>query len=293
MQSYKKTKRGRKRWGTNNRSAPDVLSWKQMHCYHLVSNVSGPDWSLICHSHRKKSKSLSNCSFFFFPHFLPLYFLHSLSFIIHYKCVTGYRRLVRGEQCVVTLGTALQLSAWLQLPLSAGRGGPGRHPSAHLPLRPSTTSRINRRATPYKRSAEVHASQYSAPPTMTSRAVHDWEWGSAAKMESCYGQIQHWSGRGEWSRATQKINKNRNLNGLFSTLIAVSNHSVLSKLDTALYFIVLRWFYCAVCLFSLRTNQHCLHCTFGKSNLLILLLYVQVTKVLRVWWKVCYAYPKS
>lgn len=74
MQSYKKTKRGRKRWGTNNRSAPDVLSWKQMHCYHLVSNVSGPDWSLICHSHRKKSKSLSNCSFFFFPTSSPFIF---------------------------------------------------------------------------------------------------------------------------------------------------------------------------------------------------------------------------
>lgn len=63
-------------------------------------------------------------------------FLHSLSFTIHYKCVTGYRRVERREQCVVTLNTALQLSAWLQLPLPAGCGGPGHHPSAHLLLHP-------------------------------------------------------------------------------------------------------------------------------------------------------------
>ncbi|XP_044203147.1 uncharacterized protein LOC122979620 [Thunnus albacares] len=101
-----------------------------------------------------------------------------LPFTIHYKCVTGSRRVERGEQCVVTLSTALQLSAWLQLLLPAGRGGPGRRPSARLPPPPSpphttTTTRINRSATPYKRSTEVHASQYSAPPTMTSHVVQD------------------------------------------------------------------------------------------------------------------------
>eukprot|EP00064_Thunnus_orientalis_P004337 superscaffoldBa00000392_g4348 len=104
--------------------------------------------------------------------------LSHLPFTIHYKCVTGSRRVERGEQCVVTLSTALQLSAWLQLLLPAGRGGPGRRPSARLPPPPSpphttTTTRINRSATPYKRSTEVHASQYSAPPTMTSHVVQD------------------------------------------------------------------------------------------------------------------------
>lgn len=36
-----------------------------MHWCHLVSNVSGPDWSLICHSHRQKIQKYLNCSFFF------------------------------------------------------------------------------------------------------------------------------------------------------------------------------------------------------------------------------------
>ncbi|KAM7394422.1 hypothetical protein PAMP_021227 [Pampus punctatissimus] len=52
------------------------------------------------------------------------------------------------------------------------------------PLHPTT--RINRSATPYKRSTEVHASQYSVPPTMTSHVVQDRERGSENKMESYY-----------------------------------------------------------------------------------------------------------
>jgi len=68
----------------------------------------------------------------------PFSFLHSRSFTIYYKCVTASRRLERGEQCVVTLSAALQLSAWFQLLLPAGRGGPGCRPSTRLPLHPST-----------------------------------------------------------------------------------------------------------------------------------------------------------
>lgn len=81
----------------------------------------------------EKSQNTSNCSFF--P-LLPPFFSPQSFFHIHYKCVTGYRRVERGEQCVVTLGTALQLSAWLQLPLPAGSGGPGHRPSVRLPLHP-------------------------------------------------------------------------------------------------------------------------------------------------------------
>lgn len=49
-----------------------------MHCCHPVSNVSRPDWSLICHSQRKKSQNTSNCSFFPLlpPFFSPQSFFH-------------------------------------------------------------------------------------------------------------------------------------------------------------------------------------------------------------------------
>ncbi|KAM7419450.1 hypothetical protein PAMA_016526 [Pampus argenteus] len=53
-------------------------------------------------------------------------------------------------------------------------GGLAATPSARFlppPFTPNT--RINRSATPYKRSTEVHASQYSVPPTMTSHVVQD------------------------------------------------------------------------------------------------------------------------
>lgn len=36
-----------------------------MHCYLLVSNLSRPDWSLICHSHRKKNPKVCLTVLFF------------------------------------------------------------------------------------------------------------------------------------------------------------------------------------------------------------------------------------
>ncbi|KAK2817194.1 hypothetical protein Q5P01_025385 [Channa striata] len=54
-------------------------------------------------------------------------------------------------------------------------GGLATAPLSASLFHPSTTSRINRSATPYKRSAKVHASQYSAPPTMTRHVAQDWE----------------------------------------------------------------------------------------------------------------------
>lgn len=102
---------------------------------HLVSGNTRSDWFLICHSLSKKKKKTENNSSFFFSHFLPLSFLHSLSFTIYYDCVTGYRRVERGEQCAVTLRSALQRGAWLQLPVPVDRGGPGHH-SPRLPSCP-------------------------------------------------------------------------------------------------------------------------------------------------------------
>lgn len=67
--------------------------------------------------------------FLFFSLAPPFPFLHSLSSTIHYECVTGSRRLARGEQCVVTLSAALQLSAWFPTPSPSrpwrGCGGGG------------------------------------------------------------------------------------------------------------------------------------------------------------------------
>lgn len=140
-----------------------------------------------------KSKSTSTTLFFYF---LPLSFLRSLSFTIHYKCVTGSRRVERGEQCVVTLSPALQLSAWFQLLLPAGRGGPGRRPSTQLPLHPSSTTRINRSATPYKRSTDVHASQYNARPT-TSNLCRTEREGARLRWRVITGKYEIWNGRGK------------------------------------------------------------------------------------------------
>lgn len=117
-----------------------------------------------------KSKSTSNCSFSVLP---PLFPLPTLSFTIHYICVTGSRRIERGKQCVVTLSAALQLSAWLRLLLPAGCERGKREGGAGGQTNPSTitTTRINRSATPYKRSTEAHASHNCAPPTMTSHVA--------------------------------------------------------------------------------------------------------------------------
>lgn len=62
-------------------------------------------------------------------------------------------------------------------------GGLATAPLSASHLHPSATTRINRSATPYKRSTEVHASQHSAPPTMTSHVAQDWERGSENKTE--------------------------------------------------------------------------------------------------------------
>lgn len=159
-----------------------------MHFFHLISYVSRPDWSLICHSHwKKKSKSSSNGSFFVIP---LLSFLLRLSFTIHYMCVTGYRRVERGEQCVVTLGAALQLSALAPAPSSSRPWG-----AWPPPLRP-TPSLLPALPPPI----HLHQNQslcdtiqticwspcitvYSAPPTMTGHVAQDWERGSRSKME--------------------------------------------------------------------------------------------------------------
>lgn len=92
-----------------------------MHSYHIFFQKGrGLDWSLFVKITGKNPKIPLTVLFFLLP---PPFFLQSLSFTIHYKCVTGSRRVERGEQCVVTLSTALKLSAWLQLLLPAGRGG--------------------------------------------------------------------------------------------------------------------------------------------------------------------------
>lgn len=103
-----------------------------MHSYHIFFQKGrGLDWSLFVKITGKNPKIPLTVLFFLLP---PPFFLQSLSFTIHYMCVTGSRRVERGEQCVVTLSTALKLSAWLQLLLPAGRGGgPGHRPSARLP----------------------------------------------------------------------------------------------------------------------------------------------------------------
>lgn len=131
---------------------------------------------------------------FFFS--LPsLSFLHSLSFNIHYKCVTGSRRVEKGEQYVLTLSTTLQLMPGSSSFSQQAVGGPATAPLSASHLQPSATTRINRSATPYKRSTEVHASQHSAPPTMTSHVAQDRDRGSENKMELLQVNIKI-----KWSR---------------------------------------------------------------------------------------------
>lgn len=91
------------------------------------------DPSSVTVTEKKNPKVPQLFFFLFFSLAPPFPFLHSLSSTIHYECVTGSRRLARGEQCVVTLSAALQLSAWFPTP-SPSRpwrvwgGGRGRRP---------------------------------------------------------------------------------------------------------------------------------------------------------------------
>lgn len=98
----------------------------------------------------------------------PLSCLQSLSFNIHYKHVTGYRRVERGEQCVVTLQLQAPGPGSLSQKAVERRVG-GVHPLVtprSLPTNP-TTRRINRPATPYKRCGGVHASSGGTPAAAT------------------------------------------------------------------------------------------------------------------------------
>lgn len=119
-----------------------------------------------------------------------LSFLLRLSFTIHYMCVTGYRRVERGEQCVVTLCAALQLSALAPAPSSSRPWGawppplrptpsllPALPPPIHLHQNQSLCDTIQTiRWSPC-------ITVYSAPPTMTGHVAQDWERGSRSKME--------------------------------------------------------------------------------------------------------------
>ncbi|TNN89533.1 hypothetical protein EYF80_000136 [Liparis tanakae] len=79
------------------------------------------------------------------------------SFTIYYNSAPGSNSF--SQQAVGGLAAAL-------LPASL---------STPPPLHPSSTTGINRCATPYKRSTEVHASQCNAPPTMASNVVQDFK----------------------------------------------------------------------------------------------------------------------
>lgn len=152
-----------------------MISWAQMPCYYLVPNVSRQD--LIEPSSVIVSRKTKLCLTSLFFHFLPLAFLCTLSFTINYKRVTGYRRAERGEQCAVTLGTALQLGAGLQLPLPAGRGGATSLSQPPLPPPESIAPRhhTNDPLKPMHHSA-VHHQQWSAMWFSTEREAARTRW---------------------------------------------------------------------------------------------------------------------
>lgn len=162
-----------------------------MHSYHIFFQKGrGLDWSFICQNHGEKSKNTSNCSFFS----TSSPFLSSKSFFHHPLQVcdrfqTGWEG--RTMCCDPQYRPQAQRLASTPSP-SRPWGGAWPPPLCPPPLSwspPSTTTttRINRSVTPYKRSTKVHASQYSAPPTMTGHVVQEWERRSQNKMESSYG----------------------------------------------------------------------------------------------------------
>lgn len=138
---------------------------------------------------REKNPKIRLTALFF--HFFRLSFLHSLSF----TSITSVWQVtdgLRGENNVLwpSVLPSSSVPGSNSLSQQAVGGLATAPPSASLST-PSTTTttttRINRSTTPYKRSMEVHASQYSAPPTMTSHVAQDWERGSKNKMESYHG----------------------------------------------------------------------------------------------------------
>lgn len=137
----------------------------------------------------EKSQNTSNCSFFPLlpPFFSPQSFFHHPLQVCD-RLQTGWG----GENNVLwpSVLPSSSVPGSNSLSQQAVGGLATAPPSASLST-PSTTTttttRINRSTTPYKRSMEVHASQYSAPPTMTSHVAQDWERGSKNKMESYHG----------------------------------------------------------------------------------------------------------
>lgn len=95
--------------------------------------------------------------------------------------MTGYRRVERGEQCAVTLRSALQRGAWLQLPCPSRPWGawppPLRPPPSLSTPTPSAPQSIAC-TPPYKRAAAAHASP-------CNRVVQGWKRGATfGKTES-------------------------------------------------------------------------------------------------------------
>lgn len=153
-----------------------------MHWYHLISNVSRPDWCLICHSHRQKAKSPSVLFFTSSPFFSSQsFFQHPLQVCDRFQTGWEARTMCFDPQ----YRPPAQCPATAPSP-SRPWGGLAAAPLSTSHLHPSATTRINRSVTPYKRSTEVNASHHSAPPTMTSHVAQDWERGSKNKMESYY-----------------------------------------------------------------------------------------------------------
>lgn len=148
--------------------------------------ISLIDSSSVTVTAKKKNRKQLTVLFFSLP---PPSFLHSLSFTIYYDCVTGYRRVERGEQCAVTLRSALQRGAWLQLPCPSrpwGAWPPPRRPPPSLPPSLSTPTPSAPQSIactpPYKRAAAAHASPCNRVVQGWKRGGYFWKIGIKNEM---------------------------------------------------------------------------------------------------------------
>lgn len=172
-----------------------------MHCYHLVSNVSRPDWSLICHSHRQKNPKVPQL-LFFSP--LPPPFFSSQSFFHHPLQVcdrfqTGWEW--RTMCCDPRYCPPAQRLVPTPSPSRPWGAGPPPLPPASLSTPPPPPESIALRHHTNDPLKSMHHN--NAPPTMAGHVVQDWE-GARIRWRVVTGKYEIWTGK------QKKENKYRN-----------------------------------------------------------------------------------